>query len=103
MKLHGSFCLPENFGCELCSFELLHRVEVQFSNGQGGRSTSIFRVAELFQLECRSDKEEGTVVVIYSCLKGLRQSQTRKVEEGDMLVPSQREPRFSVILKFAEM
>jgi len=106
LQLHGSFCLPENvliLVVNCCSFELLHRVEVQCSDGQGGRCASIFRVAELFQLGCRSDKEEGNVAVIYSGLKGLRQSLTRKVGGGDMIVPSQKEPRFSVTLKFAEM
>jgi len=68
-----------SFFCELCSFGLLHRVEVQCSDSQGGRSASIFRVAELFQIGCRSNKEEGNVAVIYSDLKCLRQSQTRKV------------------------
>lgn len=86
-----------------CYFGLLHRVEVQCSDGQGGRSASIFRVAELFQIGCRSDKEEGNVAVIHSGLRGFRQSQKRKVGGGNMIVPSQKEPRFSVTLKMAEM
>jgi len=85
-----------------CSFERLYRVDVQCSDGRGGRSASVFRVAELFQIGCRSDKEEGNVTV-NSGLKVLRQSQTRKVGRGDMIVPSQRQPRFSVTLKIAEV
>jgi hypothetical protein len=106
LQLHGSFCVPEYvlvLVVNFCSFELLPRVEVQCFDGQGGRSASTFWVAELFQIGCRSNKEEGNVVVTYSGLKGFRQSQIRKVGGGHMIVPSQREPRFSVTLKIAEM
>jgi len=106
LQLHGSFYVPENvlvLVVNFCSFELLHRVKVHCSDGQGGGPASIFRVAELFQIGCRSDKEEGNVAVIYSGLKGFRQSQIRKVGGGDMIVPSQSEPRFPVTLKIAEM
>lgn len=77
LQLHGSFCVPENvlvLVVNFCSFELLRHVEVQCTDGQRGRSAFIFRVAELFQIGCRSNKEEGNVAVIYSDLKGFRQS-----------------------------